>query len=640
MGKTMIGQWGERLWLLILSIVTTMLSAASPAQAYEIVSTVSPGIVANPIELVFWVKPGVTPENEERIIDDTLQGAWMWEDLPTSCIDFTFGRIVHASQRPSVSSQELLVVVANQADLSFGGAYLPVNGVPGSWEGAVADKPANVSLAHVAAHEIGHAIGFHHSTSSGVNIMFYSAGNQVTMGPDDEVAAALAYPCASLPFATYRGKVRGRFMSGLTPVSGVNVIAVNNVTNEWTVARLSGQLDEADGAFELAGLLPGSYHLEFKDVDSCPGAHTLPEQPADGQTYSGSRGGFQNDNFVDFRSADFSIAANQVIDFGDIPIQIAAMSLQPPPELPSMTTWLPSATVGQPYSTQLRVLGGIHDLTATAAGLPVGLSARIVGSGQDRGGLMGVQYLKISGTPTEVSRRTVDITITDRGGTQKGFTYNLLTGQQPLTGLFARYTFDGNGNDTSGNGHHATVYNGSYVADRLGQPNGALALDGTSTFVQLPNESSFDLITYTLVVIGQVAPGWREQWLLTKGSTGFGGFGLRVSPGLGSLGLYGHESFLGDWATVSRPDAIPTDSWFCFAAAADSSSVITYFNGQRATVASNPSPIRFNDEPVRLGLGGFAQPDTFLKGKIDEVMIYVGKRIDADVWHLCNGTAL
>ena len=60
------------------------------------------------------------------------------------------------------------------------------------------------------------------------------------------------------------------------------------------------------------------------------------------------------------------------------------------------------------------------------------------------------------------------------------------------TGLIARYPFDGNASDISGNGNHGTVYGVITVADRFGQENQAYFFDGVDDYIDLGNSTSLN----------------------------------------------------------------------------------------------------------------------------------------------------
>jgi len=58
--------------------------------------------------------------------------------------------------------------------------------------------------------------------------------------------------------------------------------------------------------------------------------------------------------------------------------------------------------------------------------------------------------------------------------------------QYPRTGLVAEWLFNGNANDTSGNGHDGTVYGATLASDRFGTANSAYSFDGTDDYISVP----------------------------------------------------------------------------------------------------------------------------------------------------------
>lgn len=54
-------------------------------------------------------------------------------------------------------------------------------------------------------------------------------------------------------------------------------------------------------------------------------------------------------------------------------------------------------------------------------------------------------------------------------------------------GLLLKYNFDGNTNDSSGNGYHGTPFALTYGTDRFGHPNSAAYFNGTNSYMNFPN---------------------------------------------------------------------------------------------------------------------------------------------------------
>jgi len=66
----------------------------------------------------------------------------------------------------------------------------------------------------------------------------------------------------------------------------------------------------------------------------------------------------------------------------------------------------------------------------------------------------------------------------------------LVNSQNLSDGLLLHYDFNGNANDISGNGMHATVYGATLTTDRNGNPNSAYYFDGVDDYIEMPNDPS------------------------------------------------------------------------------------------------------------------------------------------------------
>ncbi len=63
----------------------------------------------------------------------------------------------------------------------------------------------------------------------------------------------------------------------------------------------------------------------------------------------------------------------------------------------------------------------------------------------------------------------------------------------PNEGLVARYSFDGNANDISGNGRHGTVHGAVLTYDRFGKANRAYLLDGIDDYINTQHDYSWSV---------------------------------------------------------------------------------------------------------------------------------------------------
>lgn len=421
-----------------LVLVMVVFGSWSLGDAFELNSTlVRPSLVDNPIEVVIWVKDGVTPENEARAVDQIRQGLRMLEDVPTSRLRFSVVQVVGGQTEPTTQPHQLLIIAGNRASFASGGASLPDEaGNPGTWFAAVADLPT-LNLVTVAAHEVGHAVGLHHSTISITYpiaerpIMHFAVGSS-TLRPDDVAALSWAYPEPALTLLDVGGMIHGRVVDAGTgrPITGVNVVAVDTASQLPFVARITGAA-AGPGEFEIVGLPPGSYVLSMQDGDAYRGLL------GEFDSFLSLNGGFQADAYDDTMAGPFTIAAGEQKNVGDLALSILPLSVagvyigaitpfQGSIPVTQISSSLPSAEALTRYEVWLHVMGGVRDLQAEVTGLPCGLVARIEPDPRvPNTGIHGSQYLRIEGTPVETGAFQVRARIIDGSGTVHDFTWLL-----------------------------------------------------------------------------------------------------------------------------------------------------------------------------------------------------------------------
>ena len=67
--------------------------------------------------------------------------------------------------------------------------------------------------------------------------------------------------------------------------------------------------------------------------------------------------------------------------------------------------------------------------------------------------------------------------------------YQFIVAQIPADGLLGYWSFSGNANDESGNGHHGTVHSCVLSEDRFGNPNSAYYFDGVDDYIAIEPSS-------------------------------------------------------------------------------------------------------------------------------------------------------
>jgi len=174
--------------------------------------------------------------------------------------------------RSEIGNDGLIRRAVGEADISFSTAL----------EFSTSGEENRFDLQGVLTHEVGHLLGLDHSgLISSVMVPFgaHSQLDQRTLAYDDIVGISETYPRGGVPADL--GQIRGGIRSGVTPVFGAHVVAVNS---EGT--PLVSALSQSDGTYVLGYLPPGAYRVYVEPLD-------LPVSRAElGGFYSGLRTDF------------------------------------------------------------------------------------------------------------------------------------------------------------------------------------------------------------------------------------------------------------------------------------------------------------------------------------------------------------
>ncbi len=75
-------------------------------------------------------------------------------------------------------------------------------------------------------------------------------------------------------------------------------------------------------------------------------------------------------------------------------------------------------------------------------------------------------------------------------------------------GLVAYYPFNGNANDATGNGNNGTIYGGvTPTTDRFGNPNAAYTFDGSTGYIDIPQNSTLNGLTTSVTLSAWIWQG-------------------------------------------------------------------------------------------------------------------------------------
>jgi hypothetical protein len=208
------------------------------------------------------------------------------------------------------------------------------------------------------------------------------------------------------------------------------------------------------------------------------------------------------------------------------------------------------------------------------------------------------------------------------------------------TGLVAQYHFNGNANDTSGNGHNGTVYGATPTSDRFGNPNSALYFDGIDDYVSVPYSSDFQLSTYT--ISAWISPAIDLTTTTATAAVTTRGEDLTSDHTAVYLGVSPTSSSLANGVFMLYEDNSDNDyyfdtgyypaagSWTHISATRSSGNDLdVYINGNLFQHwSSTPQPTTNCFQELLIGAywyrpsPGNEQLDNFFPGIIDEVMIH------------------
>jgi hypothetical protein len=233
--------------------------------------------------------------------------------------------------------------------------------------------------------------------------------------------------------------------------------------------------------------------------------------------------------------------------------------------------------------------------------------------------------------------------------------------QDITTGLFAYYPFNGNANDATTNGLNATVYSATLTTDISGKANSAYYFDGSTSYIQVPNNTLFSPGTFTYSAWVNLEQGTFNVFypIITKGDIQ-DTIGLQYSLTItcdsnlvpdtvynavktADCNEYFANSELND---INASFTFNFGTWYHVAASYANGTEKVYVNGNLITQNTGintksalacTSPLTIGAEVVEVGFSApYYLGTSYYEGKIDEVRFYNRALADADVKQLYN----
>jgi len=201
-----------------------------------------------------------------------------------------------------------------------------------------------------------------------------------------------------------------------------------------------------------------------------------------------------------------------------------------------------------------------------------------------------------------------------------GFSF-IITAQDITTGLVAHYPFCGNLNDNSGNDNNGIFMgNGSptFAADRNGELNSSLELNGFSEYVEVASSSTLDSPVEEVTVscwinFDNYFNGWLTPFVKTNGSDVISRqYGIGINGNTGQV--YMNTTYVGQ-------SDFSAGNWYHLAITYNEDVMKCYLNGEFLASETANDPVVQNDLPLEIGLETPVVSE-YYDGKIDEIRIY------------------
>ena len=209
-------------------------------------------------------------------------------------------------------------------------------------------------------------------------------------------------------------------------------------------------------------------------------------------------------------------------------------------------------------------------------------------------------------------------------------------------GLVGYWRFDGNANDSSGNGNDGVIQGVKLTEDRHGNANSAYYFDGTS-HIEVPNSSSLNGVGKTVTCSVWMKPesgAWvdsqGEEWMaiLCKGTSIPRNIGFQLSKKLGLELVSDTHWSTGDYGAYLVLPTLPVlNEWQMLTYTSDGVTAKYYVNGMCIASTNCTIEAKTNVDPLLIGKDPPGDLEYF-KGAMDEVRIYNRALSDDEVHDL------
>ena len=223
--------------------------------------------------------------------------------------------------------------------------------------------------------------------------------------------------------------------------------------------------------------------------------------------------------------------------------------------------------------------------------------------------------------------------------------FSFASNAQLSSGLVAWWPFNGNGVDSSMNGHNGTSTNITYTNGRNGAPNAAAVFNGTSSYITAPYSANLNINKYSIGAIiklnGFYTGACHSNNILSRGTAHTNGaYGMEFTDTINNNCSNPADTnvftLLGEAGTnnANIPPAswhyhyfLHTSQWYSFVATYDSLKIRIYINGVIVDSAASTAIAPIGNSTDSIFIGASYQGTTgaypyWFKGLMDDLRIY------------------
>ncbi|MEM7657886.1 MAG: LamG domain-containing protein [Bacteroidota bacterium] len=206
------------------------------------------------------------------------------------------------------------------------------------------------------------------------------------------------------------------------------------------------------------------------------------------------------------------------------------------------------------------------------------------------------------------------------------------------SGLVAYYPFNGNANDSSGNGFNGAVFGATITADRSGNPASAYSFDGVDDYIEIQDEpelrggdNPFSFCLWFQTDTGFVFNVLMNKYLDDRDKD----WGFRIQEARLTF-----ASELGGGDVLCQQDtgtSLIDSSWHCAIILLETPNVNIYLDGQLVKSCSTyANESATTTAPVEIGRAVYNPNFPYYSGKIDDIRIYNRLLSEEEITSLCN----